>query len=225
MPGEPSSTPIRSNQPPTHSTAISRAIQSSVPLPQPLAPRDLDDEEPVLDDESETFELSSVTQEIAGEEAPDAVVHQALEILRTLLQEMQFPTNVEIASRNPLVLNIRVGGQTDILGLLIGKRGDTLASLQLLVNLILNRPGGTRYHVLVDAEHYRGRRDENLRSLAARVARQVQQSRRAMALEPMTPYERRIVHMALQDSPFVQTQSTGEGDQRRVVISLKPPSR
>lgn len=207
----------------THSTAISRAVQS----PTPRLPSPPEEEEPFDEEEAFKQEIGTRPRGVEGEmieaEAPDAVVQQALQILQTILQHMRLPATVEIADRNPLTLNIRIGGNTELLGMLIGRRGDTLASLQLIVNLMLNHQAKERYHVLVDAEYYRQRRDDNLRSLAARVGRQVQQSQRAMALEPMTPYERRIVHMALQDSPYVQTQSTGEGDQRRVVIS--PRSR
>jgi spoIIIJ-associated protein len=156
--------------------------------------------------------------------APDPVVRQANEILREILRQMGIVAPVEVATRDPLILNVRLRGDSDTQALLIGRRGETLASLQLVVNLILNHKAKDHYHVVVDVEHYRQRRDENLRSLALRVAHQVQQSRRSMSLEPMTPYERRIVHLALQDSPSVQTQSTGEGEQRRVVISLRPQS-
>ncbi len=177
------------------------------------------DEEP-----DEIYDDDAPYQPVTGDTAnvvPDEIIQQATEILQTMLNEMQFPATIVVTNHDPLTLNIRVGGNPDLLGLLIGKRGETLTSLQLLVNLILNHHAKQRCHVLVDVEHYRQRRDDSLKTLAARIARQVQQSRHAMALEPMTPYERRIVHMTLQDSPYVQTQSTGEGDQRRVVISLK----
>ncbi len=176
------------------------------------------------EDTDELYDDDAPYQSAMGDVAnavPDEVIQQATEILQTILHEMQFPATIAVTNHDPLTLNIRVEGDPDLLGLLIGKRGETLMSLQLLVNLILNHHAKQRFHVLVDVEHYRQRRDESLKTLAARIARQVQQSRHAMALEPMTPYERRIIHMTLQDSPYVQTQSTGEGDQRRVVISLK----
>lgn len=157
--------------------------------------------------------------------APDDVARIAGDILRTMLRHMNIPAAVEIASRDPLTLNINLNGDPELVSLLIGRRGETLAALQLLVNLLLNRKVKERYRMLVDVEHYRQHRDDNLRSLAQRVAQQVQQSQRAMTLEPMTPYERRIVHMTLQESPAIQTQSTGEGEQRRVVVSLRRPTR
>jgi spoIIIJ-associated protein len=109
--------------------------------------------------------------------------------------------------------------------LLIGRRGETLAALQLLVNLIVRHRTKRRMRIVVDAENYRLRREENLRSLALRVAQQVRANRRSIALEAMPPNERRIVHIALADYTDISTESTGEGDERRVVISLKRPGR
>jgi spoIIIJ-associated protein len=153
-------------------------------------------------------------------EVTDDVARQAMEILRTLLRHMGLPVTVEIANTDPLTLNMRTQDE-ELKGQFIGRRGENLAALQLIVNLMLNRALHERFHVIVDIERYRQRRDDNLRSLAQRVAQQVRQTQRSMMLEPMSPYERRIVHMTLQESSDVQTQSTGEGDQRRVVISLK----
>ena len=103
----------------------------------------------------------------------------------------------------------------------IGRRGETLGSLQLIVNLIVSHRTRHRQRIVVDVDNYKQRREENLQQLAFRVAQQVQQSRRAIPLEAMPPNERRIVHMALSESPDVMTHSEGEGDQRRVIISLK----
>ncbi len=231
------------------STPISRAVQSLAqrqPAPPPIVEdedqyADEDDDEEYEDDEEfedeeaepetavtgplalhEGSDLDDEDQDTAEGAAPDRVVRQASDILRAVLHHMELPVSVEVSGRDPLTLNIRVGNNSDILGLLIGRRGETLSALQLLVNLMLNHKAKERYHILVDAESYRNKRDDNLRSLALRVAKQVQESQRSMTLEPMTPYERRIVHMTLQESPYVQTQSTGEGEQRRVVVSLKP---
>jgi spoIIIJ-associated protein len=108
------------------------------------------------------------------------------------------------------------------MGLLIGRRGETLAALQLIVNMILSRRLKRRAAVTVDVEGYRRRREEDLHRMAQRIAAQVKSSGQPFTLEPMQPGERRIVHMALADDPRVRTESTGEGDQRRVVIMLKP---
>jgi spoIIIJ-associated protein len=155
---------------------------------------------------------------------PDASVEQvAIEALRALLAHMGMgATLIEVRERDPLTLNVRSAGEEN-LSVLIGRRGDTLASLQLIVALIVAKQTGQRERVVVDAEGYRERREENLRSLAQRVAQQVRRSRAAVALEAMPPNERRIIHMELAEEPDLTTESSGEGDQRRVVIALKHP--
>jgi spoIIIJ-associated protein len=146
-----------------------------------------------------------------------------VEALRVLLAHMGLGnTLIEVRGHDPLTLNIRSAGEENV-SVLIGRRGDTLASLQLLVALIVAKQTGQRERVVVDAEGYRERREENLRSLAQRVAQQVRRSRTAVALEAMPPNERRIVHMALADDEDLTTESIGEGEQRRVVIALKHP--
>jgi len=103
-------------------------------------------------------------------------------------------------------------------GLLIGRRGETLQSLQFLVHMIVNRQLGRKAYVVIDVEGYRERRWEMLRTLARRTAGRVASSGDPAALEPMSPAERRIVHMALANHPQVRTESEGEGGGRRVVI-------
>lgn len=144
-------------------------------------------------------------------------------VLQHILRYMNIHASVQVRSTSPLVLNIQ--GIHENLGLLIGRRGETLAALQLLVNLIVRHRTKRRMRIIVDAENYRLRREENLRSLALRVAQQVRANRRSIALEAMPPNERRIVHIALADYTDISTESTGEGDERRVVISLKRPGR
>ncbi|TAK30594.1 MAG: protein jag, partial [Chloroflexota bacterium] len=117
----------------------------------------------------------------------------------------------------PPVLDIEGEG----LGVLIGRRGETLSSLQFLVNLIVGKKCGFRSRVTVDVEGYRRRRDSALRGLALRMADQVVATRQPVALEAMPASERRIVHLALSDHPDVKTQSTGEGERRKVLIVLK----
>jgi spoIIIJ-associated protein len=146
-----------------------------------------------------------------------------VEVLQNILQNLNIRANIQVRSTNPLTLNIQ--GINENLGLLIGRRGETLASLQLLVSLIVGHRTKHRMRIIVDAENYRERREANLRSLALRVAQQVRNYRRSIALEAMPPHERRIVHIALSDSKDISTESIGEGDARRVVISLKRPGR
>ena len=150
-------------------------------------------------------------------------VQITVDVLQHILQYMNIRAVVQVRSTNPLSLNIQ--GINENLGLLIGRRGETLSALQLLVSLIVGHRTKHRMRINIDAENYRERREENLRSLALRVAQQVRNYRRSIALEAMPPHERRIVHIALADSKDISTESIGEGDERRVVISLKRPGR
>lgn len=150
-------------------------------------------------------------------------VQITVDVLQHILQYMNIRAVVQVRSTNPLILNIQ--GINENLGLLIGRRGETLSALQLLVSLIVGHRTKHRMRITIDAENYRERREENLRSLALRVAQQVRNYRRSIALEAMPPHERRIVHIALAESKDISTESIGEGDERRVVISLKRSGR
>ncbi|NBH26136.1 protein jag [Lachnospiraceae bacterium] len=119
-------------------------------------------------------------------------------------------------SRN---LNIDLSG--DEMGVLIGKRGQTLDSLQYLVSLVVNKETDEYIRVKVDTEDYRNRRRETLENLAKNIAYKVKRTKRPVSLEPMNPYERRVIHSALQNDKFVTTHSEGEEPFRRVVVTLK----
>lgn len=106
----------------------------------------------------------------------------------------------------------------DDLGLLIGRRGTTLAALQYMINLMVSRKMGSRVLISLDIEHYRRRREDSLTGLAQRMADRVRKSGRSLTLEPMPAGERRIVHLALAEDSAVTTGSVGEGDGRKVVI-------
>jgi spoIIIJ-associated protein len=101
---------------------------------------------------------------------------------------------------------------------LIGRRGEKLASLQHIVNLIVAKKEGEYHRIAVDVENYRGRREEQLRDVADRAAKRVLQTGKIIQLEPMPAIERRIVHMALVENPKVRTQSVGVEPNRRIVI-------
>ena len=116
-------------------------------------------------------------------------------------------------------LDINLNG--DEMGILIGKRGQTLDSLQYLVSLVVNKEAEGYIRVKVDTENYRKRRRETLENLAKNIAYKVKRSRRPVALEPMNPYERRIIHAALQNDKYVTTHSEGEEPYRHVVVTLK----
>ena len=110
------------------------------------------------------------------------------------------------------------GADEEAMGLLIGRRGETLRSVQFMVNLLVSRKVQKWPQVVVDVGNYRQRRQESLEGLARRMAERVRQSGRPLTLEPMGAYERRIVHLALRADPTVYTESTGEGENRKVVI-------
>lgn len=116
-------------------------------------------------------------------------------------------------------LNIDLSG--DDMGVLIGKRGQTLDSLQYLVSLVVNKDGDDYIRVKVDTENYRKRRQETLENLAKNIAFKVKRTKRTVSLEPMNPYERRIIHSALQNDKFVTTHSEGEEPFRHVVVTMK----
>lgn len=117
--------------------------------------------------------------------------------------------------------NIEVDLRGEEMGVLIGKRGQTLDSLQYLTNLAANRQSEEYVRVKLDTEDYRKRRKDTLENLAKNIAYKVKRTRRAVSLEPMNPFERRIIHSALQNDKFVCTHSEGEEPFRHVVVTLK----
>ena len=150
----------------------------------------------------------------------DAVIERAKKFLNDVFAAMQLPVNMEASYDNyGDYLNIDLQG--DDMGVLIGKRGQTLDSLQYLVSLVVNREQEEYIHVKLDTEDYRERRRETLEILARNIAYKVRKSRTSVSLEPMNPYERRIIHAALQNDRFVTTHSEGEDPYRRVVVTLK----
>ena len=116
-------------------------------------------------------------------------------------------------------MNIELSG--DEMGVLIGKRGQTLDSLQYLVSLIVNKNVENYIRVKVDTENYRQRRKETLENLAKNISYKVKRTKRAVSLEPMNPYERRIIHSALQNDKYVTTKSEGEEPYRHIIVVLK----
>jgi spoIIIJ-associated protein len=149
----------------------------------------------------------------------------AKRIVTELLAKMGFncnvmavdnPSSIELGGEDPPTIFIDIMGQD--LGMLIGRRGEHLAQLQYMINVLANKHFETWTRVIIDVEGYRSRREESLVGLAQRVARQVARNRRPISLEPMPPNERRVVHVALRDDPNVTTQSSGEAALRRVTI-------
>ncbi len=116
-------------------------------------------------------------------------------------------------------VNINLSG--DDMGVLIGKRGQTLDSLQYLTSLVANKESEKYYRVKLDTENYRARRKETLESLAKNIAYRVKRTKKSVSLEPMNPYERRIIHSVLQNDKYVSTKSEGEEPFRHVVVFMK----
>ncbi|MQY67634.1 MAG: KH domain-containing protein [Dehalococcoidia bacterium] len=153
--------------------------------------------------------------------APENMDDMAKEVLETLLTRMGVTASVACQTKPPVgdgegVITLDVTG--DDLGILIGRRGQTLSSLQYVVRLIVAHQTQARVPVVIDVEGYKQRRYEALQALAQRMAEQVKTRGRPFTLEPMLAYERRIIHLALADDPDVTTESVGEGETRKVVI-------
>ena len=151
----------------------------------------------------------------------------AKEVLETLLDLMELPSTVNISEEFTVTgeegeaASIGLNIEGEDLGILIGRRGQTLATLQYVVRLIVGHKLQEKMPIIVDVEGYKWRRCEKLKALALRIAEQVQNRKIAFSLEPMSAFERRIIHLALADHPDVVTESTGLGEARKVVVKLK----
>ncbi|BCJ96955.1 DNA/RNA-binding protein [Anaerocolumna cellulosilytica] len=150
----------------------------------------------------------------------NTVDNMAKDFLDKVFKAMNIEAQVEIAyDETSSSMDINVVG--DDMGVLIGKRGQTLDSLQYLVSLVLNKESENYLKVKMDTENYRQRRKETLENLGRNIAYKVKRTKKSVSLEPMNPYERRIIHSALQNDKYVETHSEGEEPFRRVVITLK----
>lgn len=148
----------------------------------------------------------------------------ARSFLEKVFSAMDIDTEIEIIyNEEEEMMEINLAGEE--MGVLIGKRGQTLDSLQYLVSLVINKDTEKYVKVKLDTENYRARRKETLENLAKNIAYKVKRNRRSVTLEPMNPYERRIIHSALQNDKFVETYSEGEEPYRKVVISYKKTNK
>ncbi|MBQ4258968.1 MAG: protein jag [Lachnospiraceae bacterium] len=144
----------------------------------------------------------------------------AKEFLKEVFAAMEMEVVVTVSydeTENTMDINL----EGEDMGVLIGKRGQTLDSLQYLVSLVVNKGASDYIRVKVDTENYRQRRKDTLENLAKNIAYKVKRTKRAVTLEPMNPYERRIIHSALQGDKYVTTHSEGEEPFRRVVVTLQ----
>ncbi len=188
--------------------------------------------------EEETSELAEEAEEVAEESSLEEVSAEtdeisekkekvlldpklsAREFLTAVLEKMGIEAELEISdNEEEECLEIDIKGKN--MGILIGKRGQTLDSLQYLTSLVVNKGTDEYVRIKLDTENYRQRRKETLENLARNIAYKVKKTKRPVTLEPMNPYERRVIHYALQNDKFVTTHSEGEEPYRHVVVTLK----
>lgn len=164
-----------------------------------------------------------VKEEVKKETKLVEVQPQTIEAVEDFLKNTMKAMDMEVELKTEIdqdgALCVDMSGEH--MGILIGKRGQTLDSLQYLANRVANKHQEGYVRVKLDTENYRARREETLRHLAKNIAHKVKRNRRPVTLEPMNPYERRIIHSALQSDPYVMTHSEGEEPFRKVVITLK----
>ncbi len=181
-------------------------------------------------------EISESEEEAVQEEAPATVSEVVISDIEGAVGETPSEVAVDFISKVLKVIglsaeitatvneeeeNIYVDIEGEDMGALIGKRGQTLDSLQYLTSLVVNRACNKYYKIKLDTENYRERRKETLENLAKNIAMKVKKTHRSVALEPMNPYERRIIHAALQNDKYVETHSEGEDPYRKVVVTMK----
>lgn len=171
--------------------------------------------EPVKVEKAEKSKESSkeIVKEISAES-----------FLKDVFKAMDMVVDIKVVeNKEEHTMNIELSGEE--MGVLIGKRGQTLDSLQYLVSLVVNKYSDEYIRVKIDTENYRERRKETLENLARNIAYKVKRTRKTVSLEPMNPYERRVIHSALQNDRYVTTHSEGEEPYRRVVVTLKDNHR
>ena len=159
---------------------------------------------------------SSVEEEI-GDLSP-VENHIALDFLKEVTEQMGLTVDVSAKANDDSVL-LNIQGKDS--GTIIGKRGQTLDAIQYLTSLVVNKDQDNYVRVVVDAENYRSKREKTLEKLANRLADKVVKTKRSVRLEPMNPYERKVIHATLQNNPRVTTRSEGQDPYRRVIIELK----
>lgn len=148
----------------------------------------------------------------------DEIERRIVTFLDEMFKAMELEVKIEVKFDDPECVNVELSGPN--MGVLIGKRGQTLDSIQYLTSLVVNKGKEKYVRIKLDTEDYRSRRKETLESLARNIAYKVKRSRRPVSLEPMNPYERRIIHSTLQNDKFVSTRSEGEEPFRHVVVYL-----
>lgn len=168
---------------------------------------------------NETAPAKESKKEVKLEKVEGETIKACETFIMDVLKAMKME-NVKVMSEIDEEGALSISMEGDNMGILIGKRGQTLDSLQYLTNRVANKMQDGYVRVKLDTEDYRRRRKETLENLAKNIASKVKRTRRTVSLEPMNPYERRIIHSALQSDPAVSTHSEGEEPYRRVVVTL-----
>lgn len=168
--------------------------------------------------EREMQDLEPVIEKIPEDELIDVQDHAALKFLEEVTKEMGLDLDIK-AKAGKETLYIDIQGKDS--GTVIGKRGQTLDAIQYLTSLVVNKEQSGYTRVVIDAENYRAKREKTLELLAIRLAKKVGKTKRIIKLEPMNPYERKVIHATLQNHPYVTTRSEGQDPYRRVIIELK----
>ena len=162
--------------------------------------------------------IEPVIARVPEEELTVCENHIALDFLAEVTEQMGLSLDIT-AKEGGDALYIDIQGKDS--GTIIGKRGQTLDAIQYLTSLVVNKDQEKYTRVVVDAENYRAKREKTLEMLAIRLANKVVKTRRSVKLEPMNPYERKVIHATLQNHPYVTTKSEGQDPYRRVIIELK----
>lgn len=176
-------------------------------------------EKPAKEKESEPEASTQVKEKQELAKVEDQTIKAVEEFVRDTLKAMNMEVEITSSIDEDGALCVDMKGEH--MGILIGKRGQTLDAFQYLANRVANKYQDGYVRVKLDTENYRARREETLKHLAKNIAHKVKRNRRPVALEPMNPYERRIIHSALQSDPYVTTHSEGEEPYRKVVVTLK----
>ena len=176
-------------------------------------------EEAFVNVKEEKPESVSVKEKERLVKVEDETIRYVEQFVKDTLKAMNMEVEITSSIDEDGALYVDMKGEN--MGILIGKRGQTLDSLQYLANRVANKHQSGYVRVKLDTENYRARREETLRHLAKNIAHKVKRNRRPVILEPMNPYERRIIHSTLQSDPYVTTHSEGEEPYRKVVVTLK----
>lgn len=187
-------------------------------------------EEAVREEKTEKEEASANAKEEKSEpvsvkekellaKVEDETIRYVEQFVKDTLKAMDMDVEITSSIDKDGALYVDMKGEN--MGILIGKRGQTLDSLQYLANRVANKHQSGYVRVKLDTENYRARREETLKHLAKNIAHKVKRNRRPVILEPMNPYERRIIHSTLQSDPYITTHSEGEEPYRKVVVTLK----